>query len=229
MSAAAFGYVEIVKLLLSKGVWVDQQRDDGITALHQACVRGQVDVVRSLLENGARVDFADAMEVVALLFEKGARLEKQNVSGSTALDLACSNGQYGVTNYLLASGAVIDTTDNDGSTPLMRVAAGRNTKEEDSARSYDRMKSFANVAKLLLNAGANVKKQRNLDGDTALHVACYYGCVEVAAALIEQGAAIEVNKRGCTPLHLASRHGNSSAMVSLLKNGADNKKGSTTM
>lgn len=125
---------------------------------------------------------------------------------------------------------MIDTTDKDGVTPLMRVAAGRNTKEEDSARSYDRMKAFINVAKLLLNAGANVKKLRNLDGATALHVACYYGCVEIAAALIEHGAVIEqVNKRGCTPLHLASRHGNSSAMVSLLKNGADNKKGSTTM
>jgi hypothetical protein len=55
MSAAEFGVLEIVRLLLKRGAAVNFKRSDGFTALALAVFFGHEDVVRELLASGADV------------------------------------------------------------------------------------------------------------------------------------------------------------------------------
>lgn len=55
-------------------------------------------------------------------------------------------------------------------------------------------------AKRLIEAEADVN-ERNREGETPLHVACEFGCFEIAEALIEAGADVNArDNHGVTPL-----------------------------
>ncbi|XP_030031461.1 oxysterol-binding protein-related protein 1 isoform X2 [Manduca sexta] len=75
--------------------------------------------------------------------------------------------------------------------------------------------------KLTLNVSCKGKSKSNL-GWTPLHLATYFGHVDVAAALLEAGANVdEVNDTGDTALHKASFIGNEDLVILLLKYKAD--------
>ena len=60
MSAATYGSIEIVKLLLETKINIDQQRTvDGLTALMLAVSKGHIDKVKLLLEHGADKNILD--------------------------------------------------------------------------------------------------------------------------------------------------------------------------
>ena len=81
-----------------------------------------------------------------------------------------------------------------------------------AALSFACQNSNVEVAKLLLERGANINHQ-NSRGMTALHIACYGSCnVEIAKLLLESGA----NKQ------LSDKNGNSTKTYA--KNAARNKE-----
>ena len=64
------------------------------------------------------------------------------------------------------------------------------------------------VARTLIEHGADRMTAQNIDGSTPLHLASYWGRVDVARMLIEHGADVTAQKsEGETPLHLASKMG----------------------
>jgi len=69
---------------------VDRARNDGLTPLMIAAAQGHLEIVSSLLENGAAVN-------------------KANESGCSALYFASSTGQLAAVEALLACGAYVDT------------------------------------------------------------------------------------------------------------------------
>ncbi|CAG0909270.1 unnamed protein product, partial [Cyprideis torosa] len=75
------------------------------------------------------------------------------------------------------------------------------------------------VVKLLLARGADPKAVTSFLNQTPLHLA---GTRETATVLIENGAEVNArDRRGQTPLHLASRRGRRSIVDLLLTHGAD--------
>ena len=94
-----------------------------------------------------------------------------------------------------------------GDTPLM-LTLGR----ESSLR----------MAKLLLRFGANLNKVSTVHGHSALSICVEFGDMSKVAFLVSGGADINGRVRGGgTPLHVATRLGNTEVMKYLLLRGAD--------
>ncbi len=78
------------------------------------------------------------------------------------------------------------------------------------------------VAKLLLERGANVAARGEIEGQTALHDAARSGCARMTALLLDHGADIEAeDKSGKTPLMLATEECKIHVVRVLLERGAD--------
>ena len=85
-------------------------------------------------------------------------------------------------------------------------------------------KGKADVARLLIEAGAHVNEQPDgiFSKGTPLHLAAEEGKAGVARLLIEEGADVNTTgDRGLTPLHLAAERGNTTMVQLLIKAGAD--------
>jgi TPR repeat protein len=108
-AAAKAGHLEMVKLLLDRGVQVDATGNDSqgkseATALNLAAQEGQTAVVQLLLERGARVDARDP-------------------DGETALHAAAQRGEVETMELLMARGANMNAIDDRGRTPLHEAAS----------------------------------------------------------------------------------------------------------
>ena len=129
-----------------------------------------------------------------------------------ALHIAADKGNEECCQLLLAHNALPNIHDASGFTPVV-IAARR---------------GHANIVKMLIDAGSNVKKPTFRIRATALHWAAtngHYGCV---CLLLKAGANPEaqtVHRR--TPLMLASRSDNPDIVEELLAAGANVNKGDT--
>ena len=105
--------------------------------LVEAASRGQVEKVRTLLEEGARINQKSQEGVTALiaasaqghvrtvelLLDRGADLEAKDREGSTALTQAAMLGHNRIVTALIEAGAEISIQDQQlGMTPLMWAA-----------------------------------------------------------------------------------------------------------
>ena len=85
---------------------------------------------------------------------------------------------------LLESGATPNTQDNAGWTPLHEAA----------------QKGFTDVARLLLEKGANPNVPGGDESVTPLHDACHAGCVNMIILLVRFGARKDaVDRKGFVP------------------------------
>jgi len=91
---------DTVELLLAKGADVNLKDKDGRTPWHLAAESADGDIVKLLLDKGARVS------------------EKDDESGFTALHHAARFGNKNTTELLIARGADINAKDKQGHTPL---------------------------------------------------------------------------------------------------------------
>lgn len=114
--AAQNGYGDISRLLVNAGADLCDVDGDGCTALLQASQSNHIDIVKYLLDNGAkavvnqaRFDGTTALiiasnkgydEVVRLLLEAGADRFKKRVDGVSARSLAYKCGHNRVVAYL---------------------------------------------------------------------------------------------------------------------------------
>jgi ankyrin repeat protein len=120
------------------------------------------------------------------------------------LYLASQDGRLEVVKRLLASGASVDTANEQGATPLY-IAACR---------------GHAEVASTLIAAGANVK-HACADGSTPLYSAAYLGHLEVVQILIAKGTKLDASaSNGSTPLHVAAQEGHATVVKALLVAGS---------
>jgi ankyrin repeat protein len=81
----------------------------------------------------------------------------------------------------------------------------------------------AEMAAMLLHAGANLQSVTRIGHYTPLHVACQAGNAAVVELLLEAGADVSARTSpgGTTPLHLAAASGNTESVRLLLSRGAD--------
>ncbi|KAJ7313963.1 hypothetical protein JRQ81_005803 [Phrynocephalus forsythii] len=172
---------------------------DGISALHQACIDENMEVVEFLVANGADVNQADN-------------------EGWTPLHVAASCGYIEIAQYLLDHGANIAAVNSDGDVPL-DIAEADNMeallRSEIAKRGVDvevakreEEEVMLRDARQWLNAGKISDESHPKTGATALHVAAAKGYIEVMRLLLQAGYDPNVrDKDGWTPLHAAAHWG----------------------
>eukprot|EP01084_Bolivina_argentea_P112935 201382_1 len=133
--AARRGKAEIVQLLIDRGMSVNDKISHDITALHLACERGHISVVRVLLKNQCEpcpselfnldspLHYAaanDHSEICALLVEEGhVNVNVQNRTGDTPLHVAVANDRLNSTRQLLALNGDLSITNHAEMTPVV--------------------------------------------------------------------------------------------------------------
>ena len=147
--------------------------------------------------------------------------------GITHLAVAAGTGNASVVNLLISNKADVNasgkTESSGGATSPLHIAC--------AVTSYD-------VAKALVDCGADVNASCSLDGSTPMHVnACFNVHQDKSMGdgkyLIDQSQRIQTllisskanidaqNAAGQTPLHVAIRHGVMTMQCFLIRNGAD--------
>jgi len=119
---------------------------------------------------------------------------------------AAMNGDREAVRALLKKGLDVNEAQGDGSTALHWAA----------------IKGDAQLAQMLIYAGANVRATTRIGAYTPLYLAAKGGYSDVVAALLAAGAdAKAVTANGTTPLMIAAAAGDTKSITSLIENGAD--------
>jgi ankyrin repeat protein len=223
------------------GADVNEAQPDGTRPIHWAVYKVDYELIDALIANKAKVDvtnefgaaplaeavkLADARMVKTLL-DAGAGVEAANEDGQTALMLAIKTGELPIVEMLVKAGANVNTVEKfQNQTPLMWAATAP--------------KNAAEMVKLLLSKGANVKARalytdwpnqlsseprgqyRPVGGLTALLYASRNGCYDCVVSLIGAGADMNVpTPEGVTPLMVALDNGYNDVAKLLLDRGAN--------
>jgi ankyrin repeat protein len=181
-----------------------------------------VDVVRSLLDKGARVNQPgayrtplmlaaerDHVDTVKLLLAKGADVNALAKEDITALRLAVQSENADVVRVLLAAGA------DPRANKILHTAAGAPSVIPQTGEGPTPIPS-SEVLQLLLDKGGNAKSP---EGDTALIVA---NSAEKVRLLLGGGANPNAKgEYGLTPLLTAAQRGFDESIEILLSAGAD--------
>jgi ankyrin repeat protein len=119
---------------------------------------------------------------------------------------AASRGDREAVRALLKQGLDVNEAQGDGTTALHWAA----------------IKGDADLAQMLIYAGANVRATTRIGSYTALYLAAKGGHSAVVAALLAAGADPRATtSNGTTPLMIASAAGDTRSMTSLIENGSD--------
>jgi ankyrin repeat protein len=136
--------------------------------------------------------------------------------------LALSTLLYGAPSAPVADAAM--QGNKEAVRALLKQAADVNAAQGDgmTALHWAAMKDDADLAQLLLYAGANVRATTRIGAYTPLVLAAKQGSAAVMAPLLKAGAdANAPTSNGTTPLMLASASGSVDAVRILLDHGAD--------
>ena len=149
------------------------------------------------------------LELVEQLITAGSDATVTNSRGQTLLHQASEKGQANIVEYLLENNFIdVNVLDNNAATPLIVV-------------------ENAEVALLLIEAGAELDAIRDSDGATALIRAAQSGNKDIGLVLIEAGAALDVQDKagsygdGATALIWAAYSGQVDFVTWLIEAGAD--------
>ncbi len=214
------GAVELAKTLIAAGADVGIESRIG-TALHRAAFKGRTEIIRILLKAGAKTEvmsrghfplhlaaMAGKTEAVSALIKGGADINSLDKGRRTPLHraLASSNPHVPeIAGFFIDSGAKVDTTDEDGETPLMTAVR----------------EGYTGVVRSLLEKGVRTDvRDRNFDR-TLLHIAAIRGYGDIVESLLSRG--MDANARdvhGAPPVQYALVHGNA-AMIPPLERALD--------
>ena len=185
---------------------------------------------------------AGELEVVKYLISKGAKLDKIDKNGFTALSIACFCNHFEVVDYLVKKGADVICLNNkippiaaaiynnnlDIIKYLLDHGVPLNSRFWTDPLTYATIANNYDIVKHFLDKGANPD---SLYGKTPLFIACQNAYVNIVKLLLERGASpnflTPITK--LTPLHAAAINGNTEIIQILIKAGAYvNPKGLVT-
>ena len=127
-------------------------------------------------------------------------------------------GQYSTVVYLVHS---LPLSSLDETATVKNVGSSQGDLHNCTALNIACIKGYADIAKLLLEAGASHSIQ-DCTGSTPFCEAVYHNQIQLVHLLSEFGADVDmVNSFGWTPLHVAAFQGNLEMVVKLLELGVD--------
>ncbi|XP_063404193.1 uncharacterized protein LOC134687664 [Mytilus trossulus] len=224
--SSAYGYIEVVKMLINNKADINNCRDTGESPLYIACQNGHTEVVQMLINNKADINkcrdtgvspvyiacYKGHTDVVKMLINNKADINKCSDTGESPLYFACYKGHTDVVKMLINNKADINTCDNEECSPLYIACYNRQTE----------------VVKMLINNKADINKCRHT-GASPLYVACYNRHTEVVKMLINNKADInKCRNTGASPLYVACQNGHTDVVKMLINNKADINKCSDT-
>ncbi|KAH8423179.1 uncharacterized protein LDX57_000933 [Aspergillus melleus] len=220
--AAQQGMAEMIPRLISRGVYVDSRDETHRTPLHCAAEHGETEAARSLLEAQAKVD---------------ARTYPQH---QTPLFTACKLGRLEVAQLLLAYGASLRCSDQDGKSPLhiaaeaghlplVQLLVENNVDVDILIRDHSHMSTattplayaalagYVDIVHYLLHRG----KARMIMNDaySCLKVVVQNGHLQVISALIQAEPGLNAAAKAKALLKAASC-GQLQILVLLVQSGA---------
>ncbi len=217
-----------IHALLKQHADVNAPQADGMTALHWAVYRDDLETAKLLAaasvaatnrfgvtplslacQNGSAV-------MVELLLERGANPNTVVHGGETVLMTAARTGKPGPVKALLTRGAKVDAKERRGQTAMMWAAAD----------------GHAEVVELLLRAGADFHTPLPDSGFTPFFFAARGGRTDVVRILLKAGVDVNVPMQarkpggkgpvsGTSALILAIENGHYELALTLLDAGAD--------
>ena len=190
------GNLNIVRLLISQEQCdVNTQNKDGNAPLHITCKKGHLQIAQSLTNKHCDVNL-------------------RNNRGKTAIHIAIQHHNFDIARLLISPNECdINIQDEDGNTPL-HVACDIGSHLQVPRISINhadspppRKRPSIALVQLLMNQENCQVNIHNKDRDTALHLACEDGRMEVVQCLVESGSDINVkNWNGNSPVHVAYTH-----------------------
>jgi ankyrin repeat protein len=249
--AAERGDIDTVRSLLATDVDVNSAHGDGMTALHWAAYRNDLDIAQLLTEGGADIQLTTREEaltplliasgagnaaLVEFLLEAGADASAANSIGTTALMEAAAAGNLDAVRTLLDHGADTNAKAIRNQTALMfaasrdraeviRLLASRGTDlNSTSAILPMDLPLFDDDGNRIPNRTSGGRpKAEIMGGNTALHYAVREGHVDAVRALVAAGVNINERNPGdlMTPMVMAIVNGEFDIANYLLGQGAD--------
>ena len=190
-AAAERGNIDIIQLLLDNGA--DPNYEEPYPPLIRAIERGDPKIVKLLLDNKANVN----VRVMA-----GGRM------GGTPIQFAArSSGpeSIAIVQLLLNSGADVNAPPNEYGDPALINAVWNRIHKEEKDWPH-----AIHLVQLLAQRADLSQTGHNLQGRTALGLACCYGLTPIVEVLLEANANVNVEPdvNAHTPLSYAQRIGN---------------------
>lgn len=205
--------VDEVKELLRLDVDVNHTNPDGISALHQVSIDGNVEIAKILLENNAFIDALDN-------------------DGWSPLHACAQCGFTELARLLLESGANVATVDNEGELPidkaeehdmreLLSTWMRRRSIDINTVRTAEEQELIAACEKVV-NSRDKKLEAVTIDGATILHCAAAKGLPDIITMLARAGVDLNAQDNdGWTALHAAAHWCQPEAIEALIQYGAD--------
>ncbi len=190
--------------------------------LHKACLDGDLNKAKIILNQGVNVDVVDHEHMTPvyyaclnghvelakfLMMTCKANISIRDNSDNTFLHMVCCNGHVGIAELLVKKdAAMVNTRNKSGYTPLY----------------YACLKGDVKIAKLLIKNDAEIDIANQVD-ETLLLEACRHNQTAIIRLLVKVKKSALVNtctSRLKTPLHYVCQKGNIKGAKKLLKHGA---------
>lgn len=204
--AAENDYLEIVKILVMRGVNINAENKEGMTAFNVACEKGFFQLAAFLAKKGADMAVPDNEGITPLM--RACRTENVNIvemiagnrvnlniqdpdTGETVLISACRDGYFSIVELLVFENAELEIESMDGKTALIVAIESNNMA----------------IAEFLIEQGAKVDARTERNGWTALNMAVSKRNVAAVRYLAGNGADMnpgEFDDNAKSPLGVAA-------------------------
>ncbi len=256
MLAIRAGWTQVAEFLIESDADVNLQGANGWTSLLLACNNNMVSVVGALLKNKANPNYQQSTSgmtplllaaqngnqpIIQILLKYKANPNlSDSVRGNTPLiEIAAHRTGLPSVVDLIAAGADINQTANDGWSPLMSAINYGNiriievlllngvkpeleTSDGRTALILAAERNFATSLEMLIKAGARVNAKSGKNALTALGRAAAAGAEQAVFQLIKANADVNLpGKDGEPPLLHAARAGYTPIIQLLLGQGAN--------
>ncbi len=202
----------VVRLLIKHGIDPNASLNGSSALFLAARDAKNPDVIKALLDAGAKVTNNESIEYVAVQNSEDAAL----ILLDSGMDISLKNNMFAYTIEIKEREKLLQTLLQQG------VNVNQQYNEGDSALIVA-IRGNTEYVPLLLNAGADVNLA-NKEGTTPLITAVESGNKELVALLLQTKAEVnQADNKGKTPLMAAVEQGNEDIVSFLLTSGADVK------